>query len=93
LFFERGYVFPRLAEDRHRRAQLHRVPLLDEKLEQRPLVLEREVHVGLVGLDLGDDVAGGHLVPFLLVPLGQNALLHGGRQLGKPDDRRHGYSR
>ena len=44
------------------------------------LVHRLHLHGRLVGLDLGDDVAGLHRVSHLHQPLGQSALLHGRRQ-------------
>ena len=49
------------------------------------LVHRLHLHGGLVGLDLGDDVAGGDGVAGLHVPLGEHALLHGGREGGHED--------
>src|SRR5262249_28591596 len=48
-----------------------------------------DLHGGLVGLDLGDDVAGLDLVALLLDPLGEVALFHGGRQRGHQYGDRH----
>ena len=48
----------------------------DQQLEQHALVERLEVHGGLVGLDLGHEFTGGDLVPLLLLPLAQDALLH-----------------
>src|SRR5579864_127921 len=47
-------------------------------------------HGRLVGLDLGDDVAGLDRVAFLLEPLGEIALLHRGRQRRHEDVDGHG---
>ncbi len=44
-------------------------PSLTSSFKQHALVLERELHVRLVGLDLGEEVAGRDLVAFLLGPL------------------------
>jgi hypothetical protein len=44
-----------------------------------------DFHGRLVGLDLGDDIAGADIVTFLDQPFGQVALLHGGRQGGHQD--------
>ena len=49
-----------------------------------------DFHGGLVGLDLGDHVAGLDRVAFLLQPLGEVALFHGGRQGGHQDVDGHG---
>ena len=56
------------------------------------LVDRLDLHRRLVGLDLGDDVAGFDLVAFLLQPLGKVALLHRGRQRRHEDVDRHGVS-
>src|SRR5262249_11551957 len=52
LLDQPAHVLALLPEDRDRRAQLHRVALLDQQLQQDAVVLDVEVHVGLVGLDL-----------------------------------------
>ena len=62
----------------------------DENLAERALVDRLDLHGGLVGLDLGDDVAGFDRVALLLVPLGEVALLHRGRQRGHQHFDRHG---
>ena len=56
------------------------------------LVDRLDLHGRLVGLDLGDDVAGFDLVAFLLKPLGKVALLHRGRQRRHENVDRHGVS-
>ncbi len=57
----------------------------------RAVIDALHLHGGLVGLDLGDHVAGGDLVALLDVPLGQVALLHGRREGGHEDvDRQFG---
>ena len=56
------------------------------------LVDRLDLHRRLVGLDLGDDVAGFDLVAFLLQPLGKVALLHRGRQRRHENVDRHGVS-
>jgi hypothetical protein len=48
-----------------------------------------DFHRRLVGLDLGDHVAGLDGVADLDVPLGEGPLLHGGRQGGHQDVDRH----
>jgi hypothetical protein len=82
-------ILARVAQDGHGRAQLDRIAFLDQELEQHALVLEVEVHVGLVGLDLGDQVSGLDRVAFSFDPLDQNALFHGRRELGQSDDLSH----
>ena len=54
------------------------------------LVDRLDLHRRLVGLDLGDDVAGLDRVAFLLQPLGKVALLHRGRQRRHENVDRHG---
>ena len=44
-----------------------------------------ELHRRFVGLDLGQDIAGFDRIAFLDVPLGELALLHGGRERGHQD--------
>lgn len=57
-----------------------------EDLGNNTLLLELKVHLGLVGLDLYQDVAGGDGVTGLLLPGSDVAMLHGGRQSGHLDD-------
>src|SRR6185312_4114842 len=52
----------------------------NEDLRQLALIDRLDLHCRLVGLDLGDDVAGFDGSAFADKPLGQRALLHGGRQ-------------
>ena len=49
-----------------------------------------DFHGGLVGLDLGDHVAGLDFVAFLFQPARERALGHGGREGGHQDVGRHG---
>ena len=60
-----------------------------QDLGDRALVDRLDLHGRLVGLDLGDHVAGLDLVAFLLEPLGKVALFHRGRQRGHQDVDRH----
>jgi hypothetical protein len=62
----------------------------DEELVDRPILGRLDFHGGLVGLDLGEDVAASDLIAFLDVPFGELALLHGGRELWHEDLRGHG---
>src|SRR5262249_45266682 len=48
-----------------------------------------DLHGGFVGLDLGDHVTRLDRVAFFLVPLGEVALFHGGRQRGHQHLDRH----
>ena len=73
--------------DRHVRGAFRHHDLGD-----RALVDRLDLHGRLVGLDLGDDVAGLDLVALLLQPLGEVALLHRGRQRRHEDVDRHGVS-
>ena len=84
-----GDVLPFVAQDGHRRSELDRIAFGDQELEQDALVLEVEVHVGLVGLDFGHQVAGLDRIALTLDPLDEHALLHGRRQFGKSDDLSH----
>ena len=59
---------------------------------ERAFVDGLDFHGRLVGLDLGDDVAGFDRVAFLLQPLGEVALLHRGRQRGHQHFDRHGVN-
>ena len=63
----------------------------NEDLGKLALVDRLDLHRRLVGLDLGDDVAGLDLLAHLHQPLGERALLHGGRQRGHQDLRRHRF--
>jgi hypothetical protein len=54
----------------------------NEDRGKRALVDGFHFHRGLVGLDLGDHVAGLHHVAHVLEPLGKLALFHGGRESG-----------
>ena len=72
-----------LDEHRDRRIDPHALgALADEELPDRPLVDGLELHRRLVGLDLGDHLAGGDAVALLDQPFRQRALLHGRRQRG-----------
>ena len=48
-----------------------------------------DLHGGLVGLDLGNDVAGPNGVAFAHVPFRKGALLHRGRERGHENFGRH----
>ena len=61
-----------------------------QNLAERPLVDRLHLHGGFVGLDLGDHVTGLDRVALPLVPLGDVALLHGGRERRHQDLDRHG---
>jgi hypothetical protein len=79
-----------LGADRDRCADLHAFTALrDQDLRDRALVDRFELHRRLVGLDLGEDVAGLHLVAFLDQPFGERALLHGRRKRGHLEFNRH----
>jgi hypothetical protein len=60
-----------------------------QDLAERAFVDRLDLHGGLVGLDLGDHVAGFHLVALGLHPFGKVALLHGGRKRGHQYVDRH----
>ena len=79
-----------LGDHRDRRVDGHVLrPIRDQDLRQRALVDRLDLHRRLVGLDLGDDIAGTDAIAFLLQPLGQRALLHRRRQRRHKDVRRH----
>jgi hypothetical protein len=59
-------------------------------LADHALVHGLEFHRGLVGLDLGEDVARVHGVAFLDQPFGERAVLHGGAERGHQDLGGHG---
>ena len=83
-----------LAEDEgDGRVDLHALRALGhEDAAERALVHRLHLHRRLVGLDLGEHVAGLDLVAFLLVPLGEIALGHGRRQRRHQHLDRHGAS-
>jgi hypothetical protein len=60
-----------------------------EDLRDRAFVDRFELHRRLVGLDLGEDVAGLHLIAFLDQPFGERALLHRGAEGGHLEFDRH----
>ena len=61
-----------------------------DDLAKQTLIDRLDLHGRLVGLDLGDDVAGLDAVAFLLQPFRKLALLHGRRQRGHEDIGGHG---
>ncbi len=94
-----GCALPKAAEasspsvKKHRNRRVHRHalrPFGDHDLADHALVHRLDLHGRLVGLDLGDGVAGGDLIALLLQPFRKLALLHGGRQRGHEDGSRHG---
>ncbi len=76
----------------HRNRRIHRhafCALRDHDFPDRALVDGFDFHRRLVGLDLGDGVARGNAIAFLLQPFRKLALLHGGRQRGHEDGGGH----
>ena len=73
-------------EQRDGRVDLHAFGALGNQ-QLRHLALVDRLHLDgrLVGLDLGDGVAGVHHLAFRHQPLEELALLHGGRQRGHHD--------
>src|SRR5262249_5537292 len=67
-------------------------PFRDEDLSERAFVGGLDLHGRLVGLDLGDDVAGLDRIALLLHPFGEVALLHRGRQCWHQDLDRHEFT-
>jgi hypothetical protein len=61
----------------------------DQDRGNRAFIHGFEFHRRLVGLDLGEDVAGLHGVAFLDQPLGEGALFHRGRQRRHLELNRH----
>jgi hypothetical protein len=53
-----------------------------QDLAHHAFVHRLEFHRGLVGLDLGEDVAGGDGVALLHQPFGERAFLHRGGERG-----------
>src|SRR5690606_34250787 len=78
---DRGRILTLLGDQRDHLAHLHAVRAFGNGDPGDGAFVDRlELHRRLVGLDLGEDVAGLHRVALLDQPLGQRALLHGGRQ-------------
>ena len=70
-------------QPRDRRIDLHVLGALGhENFQHLALIDGLDLHGRLVGLDLGDDLAGLDRVTRLDVPFGQRALFHRGRQRG-----------
>ena len=65
-----------LADERDRRAELGRLALLHEDLEQDAGLVALELHRRLVGLDVGEHVALGDRVALLLGPARDRPPLH-----------------
>ena len=65
------------------------VPSGTRILRDRAFVDRFELHRRLVGLDLGQDVAGRHAVAFLDQPFGERALFHRRRERGHLEFDRH----
>ena len=81
-----------VAQD-HRDRRVHRHvggAFRHQNFSERALVRRLHFHGGLVGFDLGDDVARLDAVALLLEPLGEVALFHRGRQRGHEHFDRHG---
>jgi hypothetical protein len=62
-------------------------------LEQGATGSGHQLHHGLVGLHLGEHVTHGDDVAFLLLPLDQATLFHGGRERFHDDLGCHLFSR
>ena len=62
---------------------------LDQDFRERALIDGLDFHRGLVGLDLGDDIAALNRVARLFQPFRQRAFLHGRRQSGHGDVNGH----
>ena len=83
----------RRLQARDRRVDLHPLRAFrHQDLLDHALIDGLHLHGRLVGLDLGDHVAGLDLVAGLHVPLGERAFLHGRRQRGH-EDVGHQFSR
>lgn len=59
---------------------------LPEDLGEHTLLLELEIHLGLVGLDLNENLTGLDRVTRLLLPCANIARRHGGREGRHLDD-------
>src|SRR5216117_261937 len=86
-------AFPRRGEDGDHGADRRRLALPYPHLGERALVVGLELHVGLVGLDLGDDLADRHALARMLEPLQDLALLHRVGELRHGDVDRHARAR
>ncbi len=86
-----AYILTLAREHRDNRADLHAFGTFGHlDLRDRAFIDGLELHRGLVGLDLGHDVARVDFVAFLDEPLRESALFHGRRKGGHLDRRRHG---
>ena len=93
LGVERALVLALLEQQGDRLVDLHALGAAgDQDLAERALVDRLDLHGRLVGLDLGDDVAGLDRVALVLEPLGEVALGHGRRQGRHQDLDRHGLA-
>ncbi len=86
-----GSVLTFRQDGRDRRIHRHVLRTFgNENLPERTLVGRLDLHGGLVGLDLGNDVATADRLAFFLQPFGEIALLHGRRKGGHQHLDRHG---
>jgi hypothetical protein len=81
-----GHVLALAREDRDPGVHRHIVGVVrHQNLGQNALIDRLDLHGGLIGLDLGQDIAWLHLLALGLQPLGELALLHRGREGGHQD--------
>ncbi len=86
---QRRDVLARVRDHADERADRSLAPGRHEDLAQDARAEGLHLHVGLVGLDLGEHVTHLDRVALRLVPLDDRALLHGGGELGEDDLRDH----
>src|SRR5690606_5749040 len=83
-----AFAFGQEQRDRRVHANALRA-LLHKDLAESAFVHRFHFHGGLVGLDLSNHVTGSNAVSLFLEPLGEVALLHGGRKGGHQNLGRH----
>ena len=84
-------VFALIGDDRDRCVDRNVLGAVgDQDFGEHTFVNGLHFHGGLVGLDLGENVAGLDFVAFFLEPFGKLALLHGRRKGGHQNVGGHG---
>ena len=80
---------PSCAEHGDQPADRHARAFGDDPLQEHAVVVDLQVHRRLVGLDLGDHVAGGDGVAFFSEPRDEDAFLHRVAHFGHFDGDSH----
>jgi hypothetical protein len=88
---QRRDVLIRFPDDPDDRSDRHRGPRFDHDLPYDPTLQGLDIHIGLVGLDLRQDIAGLDAIAFLHLPLEQPALFHGRAELRHYDFGCHAF--